>query len=179
MSRARGAHKTVVLNGQLLPQVVKLRRNVITKLLDLRDLTGAAARLGRRRGDLFAVLIAPGHEERLRSGHAIEPRQGIGGDRGIGGAHVRRGIDIVQRGGDDTAASAERGWIGGGPNRGPRSAGYADVKWGRVRRQAAGGKSLVSQNASRHDGGHKTKVHEARYGQGLLRVGSRENWGFG
>ena len=63
-------------------------------------LLGAHPVLGRRLGHLGPVLVGPGQEEDVVADQAVPAGQGVGVDRGVGVAHVRRVVDVVDGRGD-------------------------------------------------------------------------------
>ena len=79
------------------------------KLLEGRGL-GVAPLLGRHVvgssgvGDLLAVLVDAGEEQRVVAVHATETRLDVGHDGGVGRAQVRGGVHIVDGRGDEVRA---------------------------------------------------------------------------
>ena len=91
--RLGGADEVVVGDVEPVPRLHEARRGAVRPLL-----RGGAVRLGRLH-DLGAVLVGAGHEPDVVAQQAVPAGQGVGVDRRVRRAHVRRVVDVVDRGG--------------------------------------------------------------------------------
>ena len=89
-----GAHEVGVVDIQRLPRIGEGRGQRVAP-----GLRGHAVLLGSL-GDLLAVLVGAGDERHVVAVHALVARDGVGGHRGVGGAQMRRGVDVVDGRGD-------------------------------------------------------------------------------
>ncbi len=89
--RVGGADEGIVLKAQRVPLTPELGGDGVGELFRrlARGLRGAL--------HLLAVLVRAGGEEHIVAQHPPEPLDGVGGERGVGVADVRRRIDVVKR----------------------------------------------------------------------------------
>ena len=87
----RGADEVRVADAELVPQAAKNGRVAVHQLAR-RD-----AELGGGASDIFAVLVGAGEERHVVALHALEARDGIGHQRGVGRADVRPRVGVVNR----------------------------------------------------------------------------------
>ena len=94
VTRIGGADEGVVADLPALPKLPVGATDGIAMLLgaDRRRLSGAL--------NLLTVLITAGHERHLLTAEAMEARQGIAGQGGVGTAQVGLVVDVVERGGE-------------------------------------------------------------------------------
>ena len=89
MTRFGGAHEVGVGDVEHLPGIAEGGLHRIAPLLGLHALGRGGI------GDLLAVLVHAGDESDVVAVHALVARHRVGGDRRVGGAQMRRGVDVV------------------------------------------------------------------------------------
>ena len=95
LARLGGADEVVVGDLELAPEVLEERGLGVAPLLR------GHVMLGGGLGDLLAVLVHAGQELDVVARGAAEARLDVGEQGAVRGAQVRRGVDVVDRGGDE------------------------------------------------------------------------------
>ena len=89
-----GADEMRVADAQLIPELAE-NRGIAVHVLARRD-----AGLGRRAGDIFAVLVGAGKKGHVVTLHALEAGDRIGNQSGVSRANVRARVGVVDRRGE-------------------------------------------------------------------------------
>ena len=93
-----GADEVVVGDLERAPKLLEGRGLGVAPLLGRHVMSGGGV------GDLLAVLVDAGEEQRVIAVHATETRLDVGHDGGVGRAQVRGGVHVVDGRGDEVRA---------------------------------------------------------------------------